>query len=74
MIRTSENAEERRTRHRKEFIEELSDLPAEEARILANFYFRPGGLYEFDLAAGRWDQSDRIFSKIPESFWKERLS
>ena len=73
MIRTGESEQERRTRHRKEFVEGLGDLPKEEARAIENFYFRPGGLYEIDLVKGRWDQSDRIFSGIAESFWLERL-
>ena len=71
MIRTGESAEQRTARHRKEYIQELSDLPEASARIQANFYFRR--LYGIDLAAGRWDESDRRFSGIPESFAKERL-
>jgi hypothetical protein len=73
MIRTGESAEERKNRHRKEYMEGIGNLPEEERRTLANFYFRPGGLYELDLTAGRWDESDRVFSGITESFWKERL-
>jgi hypothetical protein len=73
MIKTRETAEQRTARHRKEYISELGNLPEEAARIQANFYFRPHGLYECDLAAGRWDESDRRFSGIAEPFWKERL-
>jgi len=71
MIKTGESAEQRTARHRKEYLEGLGDLRAEEARILVNFYFRR--LYEIDLERGRWDESDRIFSGIAESFWLERL-
>jgi len=73
MIRTGESTQERRMRHRKEFLDGLGDLTEEEARTLENFYFRPGGLYEIHLVSGRWDESDRIFAGIAESFWKERL-
>jgi hypothetical protein len=73
MIKTVETLQERRARHMKEYLQELRGLPEEVARIQANFYFRPHGLYESDLAAGRWDESDRVFSGITESFWLERL-
>ena len=73
MIRTSETLEERRARHMKEYLLALQGLPVETARIQVNFYFRPGSLYGLDLAAGRWDQSDRVFAGIPEPFAKERM-
>ena len=73
MIKTGETLQERRARHQKEFLQELGNFPAETARILMNFYFRKNGLYEADLAAGRWDESDRAFAGIPESLPKERL-
>jgi hypothetical protein len=73
MIKTCETIEERRARHMKEYLLALQGLPEETARIQANFYFREHGLYEFDLAAGRWDQSDRVFAGIPEPFAKERM-
>jgi len=71
MIKTGESSEQRTARHRKEYIGGLGDIPEEEARILVNFYFRR--LYEIDLTRGAWDESDRIFAGIPESFAKERL-
>lgn len=73
MIKTGESAEQRTARHRKEYRQGLGDLPEEEARTIENFYFRPGGLYEIDLQRGRWDESDRTFSGIAESLWRERL-
>ena len=73
MIRTGETLGERRVRHQKEFLQGISNLPTDEARILLNFYFRPSGLYSIDLASGKWDESDRRFSGIAESFWLERL-
>jgi hypothetical protein len=74
MIKTGEISEERRARHRKEFVAGPGDVSKEAARITENFYFRPGGLYEIDLERGGWDESDRLFSGIAEPFWKERLS
>jgi hypothetical protein len=73
MIKTCETLLERRVRHQKEFLEGLRGLPEASARIQTNFYFRSGGLWELDLASGKWDQSDRNFAGIPESFAKERL-
>ena len=73
MIRTGESLQERRARHMKEYLQELRGLPEASARIQTNFYFRSGGLWELDLASGKWDQSDRNFAGIPESFAKERL-
>jgi hypothetical protein len=74
MIKTGEISEERRARHRKEFVEGLGDVSKEAARVTENFYFRPGGLYEIDLERGSWAESDRLFSGIAEPFWKKRLS
>jgi len=73
MIRTGESLVERRVRHQTEYLEGLRGLPEASARILLNFYFRPGGLWELDLLAGRWDASDRAFAGIPESLPRERL-
>ena len=73
MIKTCETLLERRARHQKEFLKGLRGLPEASARIQANFYFRPGGLWELDLAIGRWDSSDRAFAAIPESLARERL-
>jgi hypothetical protein len=73
MIKTGESLVELRARHQKEYLEGLSNLSEETARIQMNFYFREHGLYEFDLACGVWDESDRRFSGIAESFWLERL-